>query len=289
MGSTEERNNLQLAINQLRISDLLVKGAQRLLAARHYHAIGVGKSPDNLIVFFHGGYFIDGNLDDADAFLRQLASNNPKHVVLAVTYTLAHAEPFPAAVEDAYAALLWARNNKRKLNWNGRNLLVSGIEAGANLATVSAMVSRDRCGPKLTGQVLFMPMLDAELCSESMRGLPASAELAKMSDECATGYRSYLPNPIDRIHPYACPLRSSRLQHLPSTLIISAKQDPLHDEGEQYAQKLVACGVATQVWRIPDTQQPLQVDGRAAWAAVAHNKITDFLNSLTPYSDEVRS
>jgi acetyl esterase/lipase len=92
-------------------------------------------------------------------------------VVLASTYTLAGVKPFPAAVEDAHAVLLWAKKNKAKLGWTGKQLLVAGIEAGANLAAVCALMSRDRGGPALAGQILIMPMLDPGLSTCSMRDM----------------------------------------------------------------------------------------------------------------------
>jgi acetyl esterase len=94
-------------------------------------------------------------------------------VVLASNYTLATVRPFPAAVEDAHAVLLWAKKNKAKLGWTGKHLLVAGIEAGANLAAVCALMSRDRGAPKLAGQILIMPMLDPGLSTCSMREMPS--------------------------------------------------------------------------------------------------------------------
>jgi len=183
--------------------------------------------------------------------LRCLVLSNPDHVVLASNYTLAKVRPFPAAVEDAHAVLLWAKKNKTKLGWTGKQMVVSGIEAGANLAAVCAMMSRDRGGPPLAGQVLIMPMLDPGLSSCSMRTLPTCPELVEVADKCAAAYRGYLPNAADRAHPYASPLQSSRLKNLPPALILSSEDDPLRDEAEQYGSKLIACGIKTTVRRMP--------------------------------------
>jgi acetyl esterase/lipase len=246
----------------LQIRDTQVRGAVDMLAARIYTADGASASVtakrDSLIVFFHGGGFVAGDLDEADEFLRNLVLSNPEHVVLASNYTLAGVSPFPAAVEDAHAVLIWAKKNKVKLGWTGKRMIVAGIEAGASLAAVCALMSRDRGGPELDGQILIMPMLDPGLTTCSMRAMPA-LEQAEVADACAAAYRGYLPNAADRTHPYASPLQSSRLKNLPPALILSAEDDPLRDEAEQYGAKLIGCGVKTTVHRMPPA--PLQDPG----------------------------
>ena len=245
----------------LKLRDIEVQGAAGVLAARVYSAADAGVKLDSLIVFFHGGGFVEGDLEGAHDFLVHLATCNPACVVLAASYTLAPVSPFPAAVEDAHAVLIWSKKNKAKLGWSGRTMVVAGIEAGANLAAVSALMSRDRGGPELAGQILIMPMLDPGLSTGSMRAVPASGDsgLAEVADACAACYRGYLPNAADRTHPYASPLQSSRLKNLPPALILSAEDDPLRDEAEQYGVKLIGCGVQTTVQRLQPA--PLQEPG----------------------------
>lgn len=242
----------------LQIRDTQVRGAVDMLAARIYTADDAIAKRDGLIVFFHSGGFVAGDLDEADEFLRGLVQCNPGHVVLASNYTLAGVSPFPAAVEDAHAVLIWAKKNKVKLGWTGKRMIVAGIEAGANLAAVCTLMARDRGGPELDGQILIMPMLDPGLTTCSMRAMPA-VEQAEVADACAAAYRGYLPNAADRTHPYASPLQSSRLKNLPPALILSAEDDPLRDEAEQYGAKLISCGVKTTVHRMPPA--PLQEPG----------------------------
>ena len=237
------------------IRTLEVQGAEGPLNARLYSLDASKVKKDILLVFFHGGGFIGGDLDDADTFLRHLStSSSSNQLVLASCYTLATTRPFPAAVEDAHAVLVWARKNKAKLGWNGKRLIVAGIEAGANLAAVAALMARDRSGPVIDGQVLIMPMLDPGLTTCSMRDVKLDDGMAKVADTCAASYRGYLPNPADRGHPYASPLRSSRLRNLPQALILSAEDDPLRDEAEQYAAKLSAAGVSTTLRRLDPAQ-----------------------------------
>ena len=235
----------------LKVRTLEVRGAQGPLAARLYTSGEAGIKRDTLTVFFHAGGFNSGDLDDADMFLRHMADDTPDSAVLATAYTLATVQPFPAAVEDAHAVLTWAKKNKTKLGWTGKRLIVAGIEAGANLAAVCALMSRDRGGPALAGQILVMPMLDPGLSTWSMREMQNAPELLDVADACAAAYRGYLPNAADRTHPYASPLQSSRLKNLPPALILSAEDDPLRDEAEQYGAKLIACGVKTTVNRMP--------------------------------------
>ncbi|PRC90720.1 alpha/beta hydrolase [Solimicrobium silvestre] len=244
--------------HQLKVRDTKVQGAEGSLAARIYSCVPVGSKQDSLIVFFHGGGFDTGDLNDADEFLNHLAMGNPDQLVLASSYTLATQKPFPAAVEDAYAVLTWVKKNKVRLGWSGKQLIVAGIEAGANLAAVCTLMARDRGGPDINGQILIMPMLDPGLTTCSMRAMPAP-ELVNVADACAAAYRGYLPNAADRIHPYASPLQSSRLKNLPPALILSAEDDPLRDEAEQYGTKLINAGVNTTVHRLPPA--PLQEAG----------------------------
>ena len=268
---------------QLKTRDIEVRGAEDAQAARIYTAGIPGARQDSLIVFFHGGGFVAGDLEEADDFLRVLVQSNPAQIVLATNYTLATVRPFPAAVEDAHAVLVWARKNKSKLGWTGRQLIVAGIEAGANLAAVCALMSRDRGGPALAGQILIMPMLDPGLSTDSMRTLQSCPDLREVADACAAAYRGYLPNAADRIHPYASPLQSSRLKNLPPALILCTEDDPLRDEAEQYGARLSACGVTSTVRRM--TPAPLQEPGarnECACRAQAIAAMAGFIATLGP-------
>lgn len=220
-----------------------VGSAERPLEARLYTPAGKA-ARTRLIVFFPCGGFLSSDLDETDGFVRVLATGTVSKV-LAVAYTTAQSAPFPAAAEDAHAVLSWAVRHRAKLDWNGDCLITAGVEAGGNLAAVSALMARDRGGPAIAAQLLIMPMLDAGLTSCSMR------TAAHAADACAAGYRDYLPRAADRVHPYASPLQSSRMKGLPPTLILSADDDPLRDEAEHYGAKLITAGVKTLVRRMP--------------------------------------
>ena len=257
-----------------------VRGGAGLLPARLYRLRPVKTPSSGLIVLFHQGGFIGGNLDDCDELARALVLRSG-FTVLSSAYTLACQQPFPAAVEDAYAVLQWAARRPAVLGWSGEQLLTAGIEAGGNLAAVSALVARDRGGPALAGQILIMPMLDPGLTTCSMRELKSNPDVAGVADACAAGYRGYLPRVADRMHPYASPLQSSRLKGLPAALILSAQEDPLCDEAEQYGARLAAAGTRATVRRLPSL--PLN-DGvarcRCAREHSALEEIASFIGAL---------
>jgi len=178
---------------------LTIPGPSGSLVARLYRsALRPDGLADTLLVFFHPGGFVSGSLDASDPCLREFASHLDV-TLLASSYAQAPNQPFPAAAEDAYAALVDCVAHPRRYRWSGRTLVVSGTEAGGNLAAVTALMARDRGGPRLAGQLLIAPMLDPGLSSGSMR-CNSGEEIAS---HCAGGYRDYLPRAADRVHPYA--------------------------------------------------------------------------------------
>ncbi|WP_420475626.1 alpha/beta hydrolase [Noviherbaspirillum sp. ST9] len=263
--------------NDVKVKTLAAQGAQGKLEARLYTPAG---QTAGLIVFFPYGGFVTVELNDAEEFAMALAARTG-YQVLAADYTTATQRPFPAAVEDAHAVLKWAVRNRARLGWNGKNLVTAGIEAGGNLAAVAALMARDRTGPALHAQILIMPMLDPGLTTCSMRSVANQGGAARAAHACAAGYRDYLPRAIDRTHPYACPMQSSRMKGLPPALILSADEDPLRDEGEQYGAKLATAGIRTTVRRLPpiELEEPDARCNCARKETVLH-EIATFLEGL---------
>ncbi|GAB3628691.1 alpha/beta hydrolase [Pandoraea terrae] len=196
------------------------------------------------VMYFHGGGFTRGSLDDGDAAAHYLASQVPA-LVVSVAYSLAPQHPFPAAPEDAYRAALWAYRHARRFGGDARRMGVAGHDAGGNLATALAMIARDRGEIEIGAQALLAPLLDPSMTRLGDVKLPSDVE----ARECAACYRAYLPHAAQRLHPYAAPLESRRLAGLPPALIASAEHDLLHVEAEKYAGELIAAGVPTQVTR----------------------------------------
>ena len=203
-----------------------------------------------IVLYFHGGRFTHGSLDDGDATARTIASTTPAWVV-SVGYSLAPAFPFPAAPEDGYHALVWAFSNARAYRADPRRIAVAGHDAGGNLATVVAAMARDRGDVNLVAQILFAPLLDPSMTRVASR-LVAEQGDTQFKD-CSRCYRDYLPGAAHRLHPYAAPLESKRLGALPPAFIVSVSEDLLHIEAESYASALIAAGVPTEVIRHANT------------------------------------
>ena len=264
---------------------LEVAGAEGPLAARLYSHGGTRKKRDRLMVFFHGGGFVGGDLDEARPVPAPPGRRSPQ---LRWCWRRATRwppnSPFPAAVEDAHAVLLWAKKNKAKLGWTGKQLVVAGIEAGANLAAVCALMSRDRGAPEAgrpdpdhaDARPGPVHLLDA-------RSAARRRDAGEVADSCAASYRGYLPNAADRSHPYASPLQSSRLKNLPPALILSAEDDPLRDEAEQYGAKLASCGVSTTVKRLAPA--PCRMPPPATSAPARQSALTEIAASWQRSTD----
>lgn len=200
--------------------------------------------PPPIMLFCHGGGFVLCGLDSHDRFCRAMAVG-AEALVVSVDYRQAPEHRFPAAAEDAYAALCWVADHAGSLGGDPACLVVAGDSAGGNLATVTALLARDRGGPEIARQLLLYPMLDPACATESYR-------------ENADGYfttaahlrwywRQYLGE-HDVADPYVNPLAAD-LAGLPPAHIVTAEFDPLRDEGEDYGQRLRQAGVAADIQR----------------------------------------
>ncbi len=229
----------------LAVSDVQIEGYAQDITLRLYRRPGKTALP--VLLYFHGGGFVRGSIDEADAAARYFAEHLPA-LVVSVGYSLAPQFPFPAAPEDAHRAALWVQTRARAFGGNAKRVGVAGHDAGGQLANCLAFIARDRADVRIDAQALFGPMLDPSLTrlgDEKRLGSDITAS------ECAACYRAYLPQASQRMHPYAAPLESSRLAGLPETLIITAQNDVLHVEAEKYASSLIDAGVLTQVVRYP--------------------------------------
>jgi acetyl esterase len=200
-----------------------------------------------------------GTLDTYDPLCRALAAAVPA-VVVSVDYRLAPEHRYPAAVEDAYAATMWASRNAAGLGGSQDQLAVAGDSAGGNLAAVVALGARDRGGPPIAFQLLVYPVMDAAADTASRR------EYAEGFYLTAAGMRWYWDHYLggaDGAAPDASPLRAAFLGGLPPATVITAEHDVLRDEGEAYAARLGEAGVAATVRRYPGV-----VHGFFRWRAV---------------------
>lgn len=198
-----------------------------------------------LVLHFHGGAFVKGNLDSSAAVAGLLAEAGA--IVLSIDYPLAPAHPFPAALEAGQAALDWAWKHRGKLAGPGAPVWVAGEEAGGNLATSLALMARDRQHPPLAGQILLSPMLNPCVATASLRKAAAGPVGCRYAD----GWHAYLARTEDCTHPYAAPASALRLADLPRTLIVSAHDDPMRDEAQAYAARLREAGVSVDEALLP--------------------------------------
>ncbi len=227
-----------------RIQNLLVGSGNDRIDAR---LLVPDADPRALIVYLHGGGWVTGHIDDFDALGRTLAQRS-RCAVLLVNYRLAPEHPFPTPVRDAANGLATAAELAASLV-EGRTLplIVAGDSAGANLATVVARQARDRGGPVLAAQVLLYPVTDADFERPSYHDPDTQALLT--AEVMQWYWNHYLPDAAQRTDPDAAPLHASDLRGLPPTLLLTAECDPLRDEGEAYAARLVAAGVSTEFER----------------------------------------
>ncbi|MEU9187992.1 alpha/beta hydrolase [Streptomyces sp. NPDC048484] len=198
------------------------------------------EDPPAVVVYYHGGGWMLGSIDGFDALARRLAEGTGCAVAL-VDYRLAPEHPYPAAVDDAWAALSWVSEHLAGLAGGQVPLIVAGDSAGATLATVVARRARHRGGPPLSLQILVYPVTHYDLDTSSYTD-PAN-QLLVTRDLMARFWDAYVPTPAVRLEPEASPLRADDLTGLPPALVITAEYDVLRDEGEAYAEKLRAADV----------------------------------------------
>lgn len=223
-----------------RVEDFAIEGPAEPIPVRLYAPAG---EDHPLLVFYHGGGWVIGDIETYDAVCRAI-SNAADCAVLSVGYRLAPEHPFPAAVEDAYAALEWADEYGDRINCDPTRIAVGGDSAGGNLAAAVSLMSRDQGGPEIAHQLLVYPAV----ASPAVHDFPSY-------EENSDGYllegasvewfvERYLPDPVDHRNAYAAPLLARDYSDLPSATVLTAGFDPLRDEGREYAKRLDAAGVA---------------------------------------------
>jgi acetyl esterase len=193
-----------------------------------------------ILMYFHGGGYVKGGLDESDAFCRRLAASTGR-VVASVAYRLAPEDPFPAALDDAYGATSWAFEHAAQLGAKRDSFAVSGESAGGNLAAVVCLLAKSRREFAIAHQVLLQPVTDFTLSRPSI-DMPAT-ECLVPRDDLAWYYRTYYGADRDPRDPRVSPLWAEDASGLPGALIIAAEYDTLRDEAAAYAEKLRSAGV----------------------------------------------
>jgi acetyl esterase len=202
------------------------------------------------VLFMHGGGFVVGDLDTEHAVCVATASRAGA-VVVSVDYRLAPEHPFPAGVEDCYAALRWLHAAAAQLGVDRRRIALHGRSAGGGLAAALALVARDRGGPKPCFQLLAFPILDDSVSTASARTFVDTPLLDRRTVELS--WRHYLGDRRDDVSPYAAPARALDLRGLPPAYVLTMEFDPLRDEGIEYALRLLRAGVSVELHSTPGT------------------------------------
>ena len=199
-----------------------------------------GNGPFPVVLYFHGGGFVIATNDTYDASARELA-NGAGAVVISVEYRKAPEHPFPAALQDAVTAYYWTIQNAASVKGIPTKVAVVGESAGGNLAAELALISHNLGIQQPVRQVLIYPVVDSSLTAPSVIQYANAVPLSAAALKYFFGF--YVPSNIDPTNPLISPLQANLTGIAPAT-IISAQIDPLMSQGEQYATKLKASGVA---------------------------------------------
>ena len=229
-----------------RVENRGIPGSAGEIPIRLYYP--AGDPPFAVLVYFHGGGWVIGDLDTHHGVCHALAKTSGC-LVVSVDYRLAPEHCHPAAVEDAYAATNWVAENSDAIQADPDRLAVGGDSAGGHLAAVVALMARDRKGPRIDLQVLIYPITNYDFntpsYAENKEGYLLTRDLMKWF------WRHYVKDEGEANHPYVSPLQAENLKDLPPALIITAEYDPLRDEGEAYGKRLQEAGVKVALSRYP--------------------------------------
>ena len=225
------------------VANRVIAGPAGDLPVRIYTPNGTGPFP--LMVFFHGSGFVVCNLDTHDGTCRQHAVG-ASAVVVSVEYRLAPEHPYPAAIDDAWAAVQWVAEHGSEIGADASRLAVAGDSAGGNISAVIAQRSRDNAGPPILFQLLWYP---ATLWDSSLPSFTENAAAPVLDSAAVAAFSRYYAGEIDLLNPPPgmAPGRAANLADLPAAYIGVAGQDPLRDDGARYGELLAAAGVPVEV------------------------------------------
>jgi acetyl esterase len=224
------------------VENLLIPSPHGAIPVRIYKPLTLPKTATApALVFYHGGGWVIGDLESHDVVCRQIAAAAGM-IVAAVDYRRAPEHKFPAAVDDSIAAATWIAANADKLGIDANRLFLGGDSAGGNLAAVVAMHARDHRGPRVRGQVLIYPVTDLAMTHASHRDPDTGVLLTHVLMRWFRGH--YLADPAEIEDWRASPLRMANLKDLPPAFVLTVGADPLHDEGDEFANRLKYAGVA---------------------------------------------
>ena len=265
------------------VEDRTIPGPDGGVPVRIYTPSGSGPFP--ILAWYHGGGWVIGDLESADASARHLCSG-AGCVVVSVDYRLAPETKFPGPAEDCYAATVWAVENAHSINADPSRLAVGGDSAGGNLAAAISLMAADRNGPEIAFQLLVYPVTDRSFDTASYVD---NAEGYMLTQDGMRWYwDQYLANDADAANPYAAPLQAQSVAGQPPALVLTAEFDPLRDEGEAYGKRLREAGVETAISRYDGMIHGFfgmvgVIDGGGEAMAESHNALkAAFARSAAP-------
>ena len=257
---------------------LIAVGSDEKVKVRIYTPEGQGPFP--MFVYYHGGGWVLGDLETADASCRMLAKQTNR-IVVSVDYRLAPEYKFPIPLEDSYAALKWVHEHADNINGNASDIVVGGDSAGGNLSAAVSLLSRDHQGPPISAQVLIYPVTDLGYDTASYhefgRGFGLDRELMIWFG------KHYINGEDDARSQYVSPLRADNLSNLPPALVIVAENDVLRDEGLAFAEKLEAAGVQV----VTQTEKGL-VHGYFTNMGVFPEQVKGTISKIDRYLSEIK-
>jgi acetyl esterase len=222
-----------------RVEDIRIPGPAGAMPARVYAPVA-GPASRPIVAYFHGGGWVQGDLETHHGLCARLA-RHADALVVAIDYRLAPEHKFPAAVEDCLAAYRWLRGHGREIGGDATRVAVAGDSAGGNLSAVVAQLAASAGAPVPTCQVLIYPAVDFALETDSHRELADGHVIPR--DRIAWYTEQYLRSEADKSDLRASPLRAPSLAGQPPAMIVTGGFDPLRDEGHAYAEKLRSAGV----------------------------------------------
>jgi acetyl esterase len=261
------------------VTEEAVRTEGRRIPLRLYRSRSASRS--TVVVFCHGGGWMQCDLDTHDRMCRLLAASLPS-IVVSVGYRLAPEAKYPAGLHDCYAALCWTADNAERIGADPSRIVLSGDSAGGNLAAATAILARDRGRPAVGGQLLLYPVTDVS--SFERRSYRDYREGYMLTPGDMAWYRDlYVSDPTQVFDPLVSPLLCRNLSRLPAAHVVTAEFDILRDEGERFAARLSDSGVLVTCARYNGMIHGfLSMDGRIAEVEAAYRQIAEQVRALLP-------
>jgi len=264
----------------LEVRDLQAPGSAGPIQLRLYRDVAADASnPPPVLVYYHGGGWVIGDLDSHDGICREMAHQSGA-TVISVDYRLAPEDVFPAAVDDALAATQWVSDNAASLSVDPQRISIGGDSAGGNIAAVVSIMARDNPNLQIVSQLLIYPVMDLTMAHPSHERLANQQPIPRST--LSWFYDCYVPAKSDRTDWRASPLMAekSQLEGLPPTLMLTAGFDPLGDEGVAFSKALSEAGNIVEEARFEGQIHGFLTMGKLiAETNVAFSRITAFLKA----------